>query len=155
MSFLFYFLAMVIILFGMILVANTAGLNPILFYDFVSLIFVFEPTIFIALASFTIGGVFRSIGLAFIDTKDKLILVKAVDCLNEMKSTSIASGFIGTINSVIVVLFLKFIVNDGIQKLSLSLGVSLIPTLYGLIAGYLLFESMKKNVQRQLDNLNS
>ena len=44
-------------------------------------------------------------------------------------------------------------VNDEIQKLSLSLGISLISTLYGLIAGYLLFEPMKKNVQRQLDNL--
>ena len=154
MSFIFYFLAMAIILFGMILAANTAGLQPILFYDFVSFIFVFGPTIFFALASFRVGEVFRSLGLAFVDTKDKSILIKAVDCLNEMKSTSIASGFIGTIIGVIVVLFSNINENDSTQKLSLSLGVSLIPTLYGLIAGYLLFEPMKKNVQRQLDNLN-
>ena len=84
MSFIFYFLAMAIILFGMILAANTAGLQSILFYDFVSFIFVFGPTIFIALASFRVGEVFRSLGLAFVDTKDKSILIKAVDCLNEI-----------------------------------------------------------------------
>ena len=85
MSFIFYFLAMAIILFGMILAANTAGLQPILFYDFVSLIFVFGPTIFIALASFRVSDVFRSLGLAFVvDTKDKSILIKTVDCLNEI-----------------------------------------------------------------------
>jgi flagellar motor component MotA len=153
MSFIFYFLGMFIILVGMVFTSHSVGIQPDIFYDIYSFTFVFGTTIFIALSSFKIGQVFRSLGLAFVDTKDKSILLIAVDCLTEMKSTSIASGFIGTIIGLIVNLLSIKIVDNLLPAFCLSLGVSLIPTLYGLIAGYLIFEPMKKNVQRQLDNL--
>ncbi len=153
MSFIFYFLGMAIILFGMVFISQTAGLQPEIFYNVFSLIFVFGPTIFIALSSFRVGQVFRSLGLAFVDTKDKSILLIAVDCLTEMKSTSIASGFIGTIMGLIINFSSIKMDEKLFQAFCESLGISLIPTLYGLIAGYLIFEPMKKNVQRQLDNL--